>query len=260
MQPNCPSRFKLDQYLHRDLSDDDEKTIATHLESCENCSAYIEKAKSSESAFSEALNPKQFSAQLEAKLEKNQKSSSRLFSALSKYVYQLAALSALLVLSIALFVVTSNKNQTTPISDTTIKGGVSVKIFVKRDEKVFQLEKNDTIKANDALRFELANQNYAFFFLLGIQQDGLISAYIPFSGKESISLTPNQLNKLPNAIKMDASPHDELLVFIFSKHPLSFAYLKQKLEKSYQNAKQKLDKMELAHVKESDVIYWKLKR
>jgi hypothetical protein len=105
--------------------------------------------------------------------------------------------------------------------DIRVKG-TSLRFFVQRAGQVMPGESGGRYQAGDALRFVVSNGTPSFFFLVGIEESGKVSAYYPFAGDRSVRLAAGVDLPLAGSLVLDEAPGGEVFLGLFSPEPLTF--------------------------------------
>lgn len=118
-----------------------------------------------------------------------------------------------------------------PAFDDTLRiKGTTMRFFVQRGEEVVPGVSGDVYRPGDSLRFAVSNDAPKYFFLVGVEESGLVSAYVPFDGDTSLRLTPGIDQPMPGSLVLDDSPQTEYFVGLFTDTPLAFDDIVEELE------------------------------
>lgn len=110
--------------------------------------------------------------------------------------------------------------------------GAGLRFFVQRRGEVKPGESGAAYRQGDALRFVISNDRPGFFFLVGIEQTGRISPYVPFGGERSMPSPVGADVALPGSLVLDASAATEFYVGLFTSEPLHFADIRTAFERA----------------------------
>ena len=61
-----------------------------------------------------------------------------------------------------------------------------------------------------------------YFFLVGVEESGKVSAYVPYGGDRSVRVMPGIDQPMAGSLVLDDSPQTEYFVGLFSDEPLHF--------------------------------------
>jgi hypothetical protein len=204
----CPSRLTLHRLLHGEL--EGEAGLAEHVQGCERCSAWLERTRASERELEQEADPRRFAASVAARRQGG--GGRRL---------QLLAAAAVVLLAVGVTVIIWPRPPEPPPGGTAIKGTSSLRIHCRRRGEVFELDPGDAVQGGDALRFEVFSDAHTHVLGLSMRPDGQVSVYAPFGGVASVPLTRGRAQVLPGSVVLDDGAGDELLVFVFSRGPVT---------------------------------------
>ncbi|MBN1961988.1 MAG: DUF4384 domain-containing protein [Deltaproteobacteria bacterium] len=120
-----------------------------------------------------------------------------------------------------------NKSQNT--NAIRIKG-TNLRFFVQRQGEVLKGRSGDAYQTDDALRFVVSNNQPSFFFLVGVEESGKVTAYYPYHGEQSIKLEAGVDMPLPGSLVLDTSQETEYYIGIFTDKALDFASIEQAVQ------------------------------
>ncbi len=127
-------------------------------------------------------------------------------------------------------------------ADTLRIKGSSMRFFVQRGDEVVPGVSGDRYREGDALRFTVSNDQPVFFFLVGIEESGKVSAYVPYDGERSEELPPGIDAPMPGSLVLDGSDDTEYFVGLFTAKELELA----EIERAIGEARSGHDAMEEA--------------
>jgi len=241
----CPSRLKLERFLHGELDSEAHEEVRRHSESCARCARQLEAWRILERKLTCDNEVERFSAALVQRFIAEQDTSlvwgriHRWFRRITAWViiprhlFALAS-AALVLIAIWSAILLRPLPSSTPsigghaVEEIIIKGDVSLKIHCRRDDQVFALDASDSIvRPGDALRFEVFSGQNSQVLILGIDAKGVVSVYAPFDGTRSLTVPPDRATVLPGSIVLDGAKTNELIMVLLAKQPIDAAKAKQ---------------------------------
>ena len=124
------------------------------------------------------------------------------------------------------------KTPAPPADSLRIKGS-SMRFFVQRGEDVVPGVSGERYQEGDALRFTVSNDQPIYFFLVGVEASGKVSAYVPFEGARSMALEPGIEQAMPGSLVLDGSAETEYFVGLFTAEALELAEIEAALDQVY---------------------------
>jgi hypothetical protein len=104
-----------------------------------------------------------------------------------------------------------------------VKGGPNLQTFVKRGTQVFAAADGVLLMPGDALRFVVQSGGLPYLLIVSRDGAGQLTVYYPFGGTQSAELKSEGRNQLPGSVVLDATPGEERVIALFSRHPLEVA-------------------------------------
>ena len=208
--PACPSKLTLSRADHGELAADAAERIRAHVEGCERCAAYLAAAATARDALSPAASMA-FARRVVERAEPRRSGWAWLRGP------ALLGAGACVALLLAVGLRGEPPEPAGEPDGILIKGTGSLTVHCKRAGETFVLAPDAPVRAGDALRFEIfsgAPQTHAL--VIGIDARGAVSVYAPFGGEAGVKITPGAPNLLDDAILLDDSGLDELLVALVS--------------------------------------------
>ncbi len=195
-----PSCLALDRYALGVSTAD----VATHVESCPQCRAYVQTVS--------------IEAAPESWVRTVAESRSRLMRrwwSVEWWFMGGGAVAAAAVVLIALMLPILPARDDSPVR---AKGGAAVAVFVKRGEAVRPWDGRKPIRPGDALRLQVAAGAYAWITVLtpaSKSDAGLLSILY------EAAIDGDETSILPAAWHVDAQPEDEVLYVVLTNEPLA---------------------------------------
>lgn len=113
-----------------------------------------------------------------------------------------------------------------------VRGGVTARLVVKRQEAIFELSPGVVLRPGDRLRIEVDDVEGGHLYVLGLSERGAVT---PLQGFEStggaLRLEPGK-QVLPGSMELDAAPEREALYLLLAPHPLAEAEVQQWLREA----------------------------
>ncbi len=238
-RPDCPSRLRLDRFLHGELDRTEEgQGISDHLARCPDCRAWAEATRGTEERIAQGLDSESFAREVVARRASTATrgpwsvaasiGATGSFIAAHRWLWGSAAAAG--VLLAVLFLVRGPWGpgvRSAPRGieeDTVIKGGSSLQIFRQRGGQVAELLPPDGVRAGDALRFKVFSDRFSHVLVLGLDIEGQVEVYVPWGGQESTSILPGRMTVLgKESVVLGESGGDELVLVLFSARPIQSA-------------------------------------
>jgi len=105
------------------------------------------------------------------------------------------------------------------------------------------------------LRFQAFSEEHDYVLVLSLQADGQINVYAPFHGTASAPIRRGQITTLGHeSIVLDQSNTDELLIALFSGHPINAPEAMAEVKKAFLTAGRNLQEMKMPPLPDSTVI------
>jgi hypothetical protein len=105
--------------------------------------------------------------------------------------------------------------------------GVGMRFFVLRHGQVNPGVSGSTYEAGDALRFAVSSDRDGYVLLVGIDAEGNVTAYHPWDGTQSATLSGGIDVPLPGSLVLDDAPGAELFVGFFTPTPLALTRVRE---------------------------------
>lgn len=226
----CLSDLALDQIVAAGARPED---ASTHLAGCDRCRARLELLEDSShrtAASTERL--------LQAALASARRPALPARGRWRWFTPRLA-LTAVAVAGLASVMLVHPWSRTAPSATTPVASldelrvkGTTLRFYVLRDGKVLPGHSGGAFRAGDALRFVVSTGAPSFFFLVGADSSGKVSAYHPFGGHASTKIAPATDVPLPGSLVLDDARGTEFFIGIFSAEPLSLGRVEAALDQA----------------------------
>jgi hypothetical protein len=113
--------------------------------------------------------------------------------------------------------------------DFGIKGGASLRAFLRRDGRVISLKDGDRAHKGDEVRFVVSGAGLPWLMIASVDASGQATIYHPYNGERSAALSKDPTVEIPGSIVLDEAAGPERLFALFSKEPLAAADVKAAL-------------------------------
>lgn len=212
------SRIDLETYAVGGFDPKTRGTIREHTESCSECASYIAELESKRESFLKKYPHGAISVQPR-----------RHGIAHFRPVYALAA--SLLLLVGGMSVIQLYRQ---PPRDTfRPKGAVSIDVLVMSREGELQARPDHVYYPGERIQLTYSCAKDSRLILLSIDERGEITDYYPSTGDSSISIEPGQDIPLPHSIELDDYIGEEMLIAVFSEHPVALSHVKEAVRTSF---------------------------
>ncbi len=207
-----PSDLLLARILLGKAAEEERRFVEAHARTCARCRAELEGAREARRRFAQTVLPRTLPA-LELRLSVRR----RWRSLLSALGLAAGAAAALAVVALAL-------PERAPAYQA--KGAGVLKIFGRREGRVFPVEDGARLRPGDQIRFGVEAGGAAFALVASIDGRGQANLYLP-----STRLAPDAgpIELLPDSIVLDDAPGPERVFAIFSDRPLDSAQIAEAL-------------------------------
>ena len=213
---DCVSKYRLMQYLSKELSDADHARILDHIDGCATCHEAAESMKANIAAFD--VNKEILLTNLMSSIEKEAEGRVSWITRRRLFVGGLAAAAAVLLVLVII-----GRN---PASDSTdadviaFKGRWSVEVVAKRGTEQFAVADGAILHENDALRFVVTTATPGYLTVFSIDDDDKLWPYYPESRPEDepapLAIGTPGRHELAGSVVLDGSRGSETLVILFS--------------------------------------------
>lgn len=218
MEHHPVDKLQLASFFCGDCDSILKEKIEKHLQSCKDCSKYLDSLQMEKESF---LTDHPFEQQTDIT---NVKPFRR------KQVKPLYALAASVILFIGISIAFRSIN---PTSINRIKGNTEIRLFVEDSIGEVTQRENDIYHPHDKVQFVYTCDDRNAFILVSIDEKGKISTYYPQTGDSSYVLEKGADIPLPNSIILDDYIGKELYIAIFSKNKLEVSTVRRKLIRSF---------------------------
>jgi len=209
----CPRHFALVRHLARELSDEEERTLAAHLAGCQRCRRELQQIVDEQREYEE-VQPA-FSAlwsQVRVRPAPPAKPSPARWPALL-WKLGVPAMAACAVLIWGAL-------RERPRSAVDYKGSVAVQIVVKRQAEQFVLDERRRLCPEDALRFVITSgPRESHLAVLSIDGQGAVSIFYPDparGGGPPLRLSGAGRHELPGSVILDQTTGAERILVLWS--------------------------------------------
>jgi hypothetical protein len=211
------SSFQLDSLAQATLTEAERPMAAQHLEACAECRAELESARSLR---------ERFSREVFARTVPRIRTASGWSLPWPTKNWLLPALAGAFVVAAVLIV--PLRSMLEPAF--SVKGDPTLRVFVHRGDRVFQVKESDALQPGDQVRFEVMPAGYPYLLIASVDGAGHANIYLPFGGRESAEISPERALMSPGSIVLDATPGPERVFVLLSKRPLPAAEVASVLE------------------------------
>jgi hypothetical protein len=210
-----PTPFELDQAELGLLSDERRRSLEEHLAGCARCSDAQQALHIAAQRFRTQVFPRT--------LERVQVAAARERQPLWRPWSLVAVPAAAALLLVAGVVGRPARHHVDEEPAVSIKGRPSLRVFVRRGERVQAAQDGAALAAGDALRFVVEPGRHRFLLVASVDGMGKVSVYHPFQGSGSAPLGAEPRVELPGSIVLDRAPGPERVFALFSDAPLDRA-------------------------------------
>ncbi len=220
----CPSRFSLEKLF---LENPENLQFKEHLLVCTSCSELVKEMQSERTAFLFQKPFAPFYNRLEEKTKRRRWIPA--YAGMTDKVAQWFSWKSLIPLgSIALLLLVFRFGVFAP-NEIRFKGSSEIGFYILDRGESVKGKRVQTVHAGDQIRLTSNSSQYPYVIIYGIEEDGTLNRYYPDRGDMSFPVPVGEPTLFPDSIILDASPHNELFVGVFSHQPLSVAGVEEKL-------------------------------
>ncbi len=210
------SSLILDRLALGDLGAAEEQAARAHLESCDRCRSDFATLESSRAEHAAEL-PRYLRA-IRARMPQT--------APANRWRWLFAAMVPALA---ALILVIARPKPPDP--ELGIKGGATLRAYLRRDGKVLPLKDRDHARPGDEMRFVVTSTGQPWLLIASVDSTGKATIYHPYAGDRSAALAPDAVSyEVPGSIVLDDTTGPERLFALFSRSPLTAAEVKTALE------------------------------
>lgn len=195
-----------------------ESSYHAHLSACERCSARLDLFRSADKTATPTVEQLLAVAQRPQRTPRRQPSR---WALPSRWMMIFSA--AAFAVAVLVLVPTLRNDQSNGVLENLRIKGTNVRFFVRRGDDVVPGRSGERYRTGDALRFAVSSGVATYFFLVGVEEGGKVSAYHPFNGNQSARIEPGVDAPLPGSLVLDASPQTEYFLGVFTPEPLTFS-------------------------------------
>lgn len=195
------SDLQLDRYL---AGEGDTATVDSHIAGCEPCAARLASLRAEHAEFENRV----WIRGEAAKLKRTPRRSVVAGAAM--------AIAAMLAFIIAL----------PNVETTRTKGADLLEVIAQHDDgSVEQILPGGTLEPGDAIRFRLSTKRAGWITVVGLDEAGHVSVYVPQPNARSVRLNAGDDQVLDGSIILDETPGAERLVAFVCEAPVSVDFL-----------------------------------
>ncbi len=212
-----PSSLRLDALALDGVSVAERRELEAHLVSCARCQADSASAASLRKEFDETVY-RQALRGVRSRMAPRR-----------PWWRALVPASAALVVAVAAVLLVVRQPQSVVEPAYRVKGGPSLRVFGRRQEKIFAVSDGDRLHAGDQVRFTVANPAAGYLMIASVDGRGHGSIYFPFDGQAS-ALVSGLGGELPGSVILDDAAGPERLFALWSPEPLTATTVLSSLE------------------------------
>lgn len=244
----CFSRFSLEKYFLQNLDTLDNSQLKNHLLTCTTCTELVHEIENERTAFLVKKPFEPFYNRLENKIKQRHwtkdwiknwiKDWIATYRGLTDKVSQWFSWKGLIPLaSMGLLLIVFRFGFFTP-NEVRFKGNSEIGFYILDHGESVKGKRIQTVQAGNQIRLYSNSSLYPYVIIYGIEDDGTLNRYYPDRGETSFPVPVGERTLLPDSIILDASPHNELFVGVFSEHPLLVSTIEVKLLEHFAELKQ----------------------
>lgn len=207
----CISELQMDRYFGGELSDEQRKVFAHHVQSCQHC-AQRQAALGSERAAFLGRMPRWESLRAARTPIRSKRPS-----------WRWGAGAALAIAAAAALMLVPRE------PGVRLKGRPSISLYVKRAGQVARATSGDTFVAGDLLRVTYSSQHPVYLALLQRDRDAVVVQY-PAEAEKTALVQAGRDVPLDFSIQLDAQPGEEQLIALFCDRATDLGPVRASLE------------------------------
>ena len=220
MKENCPPIIKLEAYFLEGADSKTFETLKPHINACTDCEDVLRDLETERDAFLQRYPFSRFSAESDAKRRPLWKRALEWLPAPRTFGASLALTGLAGVLVLTLW-------QKQPAEPTIlVKGGVGLSFYAATgtNAKVEAGKDGMTLPEGSQIQFVYSNENNPYLLLVGVEEDGTITAYFPADASaptaESATASTGSRVKLSQGLRWEPKSASERFYAVFSQQPV----------------------------------------
>ncbi|HEY4175592.1 MAG TPA: zf-HC2 domain-containing protein [Kofleriaceae bacterium] len=202
-----PSSLAIDTLAANRMSAPEASAVRAHIDTCERCRADFAEANAAVSTFTREVFPR---------------TRDRLTVPARPWWRSLLPVLAPVLAAAMVLVWFVRRPESVPTHEDVIrtKGGLTFRVFARRDHTVHLVQDGEALAAGDQIRFVAGGTSKRYILVVSIDGRGTASVYYPYGGSGS-ALLGDGTSELPGSIVLDTAPGAERLFAVFTPEPIA---------------------------------------